>query len=220
MCVAFGFALRLCEALADPWGTDKDDLNIDALLFITEKCTYHFLKRGHYPQITFNTEPMTTPKKLTFFNISAFNLPNTERFGKSDPYYKISIDGLEIGRTKIVQNDLNPTWEETFEVTIYDIRSSSVSFEIYDHDLLSDDDFLGKSTIYPDTLATMGMESGSGNQETEHTMTMKTNSPGKTTITFKMIVLQQAAESSAEPFARSADPPIKGPPPINITQGS
>jgi Ca2+-dependent lipid-binding protein len=178
MCVAFGFALRLCEALADPWGTDKDDLNIDALLFDTERWTYLFLKQGRYPQITFNTEPITTPKKLTVSNISASNLPNTERFEKSDPYCKISIDGVEIGRTKIVQNDLNPTWEETFEVTIYDIRSSSVSFEIYDHDLLSDDDFLGKSTIYPDKLATIGMESGSGNQETLHTMAMQTNSSG------------------------------------------
>ena len=122
-------------------------MNVAALLFDAERTTFQLLKRGSYPDIKFNTQPITTPKKLIVSNISAINLPNTELLGKSDPYCKVMINGVEIGRTNIAMNELSPKWKGTFEITIFDLRCSSVSLEVYDSDDLSDDDFLGKSTI-------------------------------------------------------------------------
>jgi hypothetical protein len=203
MCVAFGFALRLCEALDDPWGTDKDDLNVTALLFDAERHTYNFLKRGNYPDIKFNTERITTPKKLIISNISAINLTkkptkkqNKSKFmclsdvGKIDPYCKVMANGVEIGRTSIATNQLSPKWKGTFEITIYDLRCSSVSLEVYDSDDWSSDDFLGNSTIGPDVLAAMNMESGSGNQEKLHRMAIQTSSPRKAELMFSTTFLQ------------------------------
>ena len=62
--------------------------------------------------------------------------------GKSDPYVKMSGLGMP-KRTKIIYNDLNPNWNETFDFIIDEIElNPTLLFEVYDKDDLNDD-FLG-----------------------------------------------------------------------------
>jgi len=49
--------------------------------------------------------------KLNFYE--GKELKNTSKMGKDDPYAKFSVNGIELSRTKIVDNDLNPTWNHT-----------------------------------------------------------------------------------------------------------
>ena len=44
---------------------------------------------------------------------SATNLPNMDYFsGLSDPYCVVLLDGVEIGRTEVCQNEANPVWNQ------------------------------------------------------------------------------------------------------------
>lgn len=62
--------------------------------------------------------------------------------GKSDPYVKISGLGMPKS-TKVINNDLNPVWNETFDFMIDEINlNPTLLFEVYDKDDLNDD-FLG-----------------------------------------------------------------------------
>uniref|UniRef100_A0A672MSU9 Extended synaptotagmin-1-like n=1 Tax=Sinocyclocheilus grahami TaxID=75366 RepID=A0A672MSU9_SINGR len=61
--------------------------------------------------------------------------------GKSDPYVKIQIGG-ETFKSQVIKENLNPTWNEMYEVGIPD-NNLDVKFEVYDKDFESDD-FLGR----------------------------------------------------------------------------
>ncbi|XP_042885002.1 extended synaptotagmin-2-like isoform X2 [Penaeus japonicus] len=63
--------------------------------------------------------------------------------GKSDPYCIMRI-GLQNFRTEIFKNTTNPKWDACKEyVCSSDVRfGNEIHFEVYDHDRMTDDDFL------------------------------------------------------------------------------
>jgi Ca2+-dependent lipid-binding protein len=63
------------------------------------------------------------------------------------------LDGREVGRTDTAMNTLNPTLNGSFEMQLYDIRYNSLSLEVYDHDSLSEEVFLGNITFGPSALS-------------------------------------------------------------------
>lgn len=72
--------------------------------------------------------------------------------GKSDPYAIIRV-GAQSFRTKVVENDLNPEWNETFEAFVDNSEGQELEAVIYDEDTSSKDSKIG--TIDTDIASTV-----------------------------------------------------------------
>jgi len=86
----------------------------------------------------------------------ATDLPNADLVGKSDPYVIISfryhdvetkeLKDYQVGKTKVISNNLNPVWQETFEIDIANLpekpKINQLLFEVYDKDMVGSD-YLG-----------------------------------------------------------------------------
>jgi hypothetical protein len=79
--------------------------------------------------------------------VGATRLRAADVSGASDPYAVVTFAGEKVGKTKVAKKTLNPRWDQTFRVLvdpdIPKLASSSLVFEIHDHDLLGGHDFLG-----------------------------------------------------------------------------
>ncbi|XP_056316518.1 extended synaptotagmin-1 isoform X2 [Danio aesculapii] len=65
--------------------------------------------------------------------------------GKSDPYVKIQIGG-ETFKSHVIKENLNPTWNEMYELVLTSSSTSEVLVEVFDKDM-DKDDFLGRVKI-------------------------------------------------------------------------
>ncbi|XP_029450595.1 extended synaptotagmin-1 isoform X2 [Rhinatrema bivittatum] len=67
------------------------------------------------------------------------------RKGKSDPYTVTKVGGKTF-RSKVIKEELNPKWQEVYEVIVNDVPGQEVAFELFDKDI-DKDDFLGRCKI-------------------------------------------------------------------------
>ncbi|XP_039121292.1 synaptotagmin-5 [Dioscorea cayenensis subsp. rotundata] len=81
--------------------------------------------------------------KLSIVVVKANALKNMEMIGKSDPYVVLYVRPMFKVKTKVVNNNLNPVWNETFELIADDQETQSIVFEVFDEDNLADDKKLG-----------------------------------------------------------------------------
>ena len=65
--------------------------------------------------------------------VRANNLKNMEMIGKSDPYVVVYIRPLYKLKTKTVENNLNPVWNEELVLIVEDKETQSVIFEVLKH---------------------------------------------------------------------------------------
>ncbi|KAK2353931.1 Calcium-dependent lipid-binding (CaLB domain) family protein [Trifolium repens] len=70
--------------------------------------------------------------------VKATGLKNMEMIGKSDPYVVLSIRPLFKVKTKVVNNNLNPVWDQTFELIAEDKETQSLTLEVFDEDIGQD----------------------------------------------------------------------------------
>ena len=72
------------------------------------------------------------------------NLINSDALrGKSDPYVKIHGLCNQEFRTKVIQNSLNPEWNEVFHLPIENLEGNSkLNIQVFDQDI-GNDDFIG-----------------------------------------------------------------------------
>ena len=87
--------------------------------------------------------------------VSARGLRAADSNGLSDPYTVVHL-GSRTDQTRVIQENLNPEWHETFVYSADDIQSalmehmSSMLFEVWDSDFgLIADDFLGQVSPFP-----------------------------------------------------------------------
>lgn len=73
---------------------------------------------------------------------SARDLRNVETVGKSDPYVRIMLSGIEKGKTVTFQNNLNPDWDEVIYVPVHNAREK-LTLEVMDQENLGKDRPLG-----------------------------------------------------------------------------
>lgn len=73
------------------------------------------------------------------------NLVIRDRSGTSDPFVKFKLDGKNIYKSKVVNKNLNPIWNESFSFPIRDL-DQTVHVKVYDRDLRSND-FMGFSSF-------------------------------------------------------------------------
>uniref|UniRef100_A0A672QVD8 Multiple C2 and transmembrane domain-containing protein 2-like n=1 Tax=Sinocyclocheilus grahami TaxID=75366 RepID=A0A672QVD8_SINGR len=68
-----------------------------------------------------------------------------DRSGTSDPFVKFKLDGKNIYKSKVVNKNLNPIWNELFSFPIRDL-DQTLHLKVYDRDLRSND-FMGSSSF-------------------------------------------------------------------------
>ncbi|XP_038551560.1 extended synaptotagmin-1 [Micropterus salmoides] len=66
--------------------------------------------------------------------------------GKSDPYVKINIGG-ETFTSQVIKSNLNPTWNEMYEVILTQLPGQELQVEVFDKDMDMKDDFMGRLKI-------------------------------------------------------------------------
>ncbi|PON20466.1 hypothetical protein TGAM01_v210697 [Trichoderma gamsii] len=76
----------------------------------------------------------------------ANDLRNYEAFGKSDPYVRVLLSGIDKGRTVTFKNDLNPEWDEVLYVPVHSARET-LTLEVMDEEKLGKDRSLGLCEI-------------------------------------------------------------------------
>eukprot|EP01011_Urceolus_sp_BLP5_P002720 TRINITY_DN2971_c0_g1_i2.p1 TRINITY_DN2971_c0_g1~~TRINITY_DN2971_c0_g1_i2.p1 ORF type:complete len:156 (+),score=27.74 TRINITY_DN2971_c0_g1_i2:55-468(+) len=100
---------------------------------------------------------------LTVKIVSAENLKNEDTIGLSDPYVVLRVGrhehnilgGGQEQRTKTVNDNLNPTWNETFEFTGLsdpDPLSLTLFLHVYDEDENRRDESLGEFQLPLESL--------------------------------------------------------------------
>jgi Ca2+-dependent lipid-binding protein len=82
--------------------------------------------------------------RLHFQN--AKDLRNYEALGKSDPYVRVLLSGIEKARTVTFQNNLNPDWDEVLYVPIHSGRDK-LTLEVMDAEKMGKDRSLGLTEI-------------------------------------------------------------------------
>ena len=82
--------------------------------------------------------------RLHFQN--ARDLRNVETMGKSDPYVRVLLSGVEKGKTVTFPNNLNPDWDEVIYVAIHSTREK-LTLEVMDEENLGKDRSLGLCEI-------------------------------------------------------------------------
>ncbi|KAG5471612.1 hypothetical protein LSCM4_03161 [Leishmania orientalis] len=74
---------------------------------------------------------------------SARNVANLQRVGKPDPYVKVKMRGKKRShvsyRTRVIENCLNPVWNEVFKFQVADYDSTQVLFELWNDNVIVDD---------------------------------------------------------------------------------
>ncbi|CAL4920213.1 unnamed protein product [Urochloa decumbens] len=85
--------------------------------------------------------------RLAVTVVKATGLVNMEMIGKSDPYVVLYIRPMFKVKTKVVDNNLNPEWNETLHLIVEDKETQAVIFEIYDEDTLKQDKKMGVAKL-------------------------------------------------------------------------
>lgn len=65
--------------------------------------------------------------------------------GRSDPYAKVRVAGRAF-RSRVVKEELNPRWNEIYEVVVDNVPGQDVEFDLFDKDI-DKDDFLGRCKV-------------------------------------------------------------------------
>ncbi|XP_014816053.1 PREDICTED: extended synaptotagmin-3-like [Calidris pugnax] len=65
--------------------------------------------------------------------------------GKSDPYAVLRV-GTQVFTSRVIDNNLNPTWDEVYEVIVDNVPGQDVEFDLFDKDI-DKDDFLGRCKV-------------------------------------------------------------------------
>ncbi|XP_057857227.1 calcium-dependent lipid-binding protein [Cryptomeria japonica] len=76
--------------------------------------------------------------RLNVTVVRANSLKNMEMIGKSDPYVILHVRILFKVKTKVIDNNLNPEWNETFALDIEDKETQYLILEVLDKDIGQD----------------------------------------------------------------------------------
>ncbi|KAJ4845054.1 Synaptotagmin-5 [Turnera subulata] len=81
--------------------------------------------------------------------VQAKDLTNKDLIGKSDPYAVVYIRPLpdRMKTSKIINNDLNPIWNEHFEFTVEDATTQHLVVKIYDDEGLQASELIGCAQV-------------------------------------------------------------------------
>eukprot|EP00996_Jenningsia_fusiforme_P000825 NODE_1749_length_1418_cov_48.151936_g1578_i0.p1 GENE.NODE_1749_length_1418_cov_48.151936_g1578_i0~~NODE_1749_length_1418_cov_48.151936_g1578_i0.p1 ORF type:complete len:417 (-),score=72.82 NODE_1749_length_1418_cov_48.151936_g1578_i0:167-1276(-) len=90
------------------------------------------------------------PTRLKLRIVCAENLISTDTNGKADPYVVFCLNrktAEKKHRTSVKKSSLSPVWDETFLLSDLDESITSITFQIFDSDAFSKDDFMGQARL-------------------------------------------------------------------------
>ncbi|KAG1757254.1 C2 domain-containing protein [Suillus lakei] len=78
--------------------------------------------------------------------------------GKSDPYIRVLVNNVTLGRTEVINNNLNPEWDQIIYIPVHSLREASFStssmfMEVLDYQHLTKDRSLGSVELHVSDLA-------------------------------------------------------------------
>ncbi|KAJ1273038.1 hypothetical protein BS78_06G249500 [Paspalum vaginatum] len=81
--------------------------------------------------------------------VQARDLTNKDVIGKSDPFAIVYVRPLpdKMKRSKTINNDLNPIWNEHFEFIVEDADTQTVTVKIYDDDGIQESELIGCAQV-------------------------------------------------------------------------
>ncbi|KAL7239658.1 hypothetical protein ACSBR2_005533 [Camellia fascicularis] len=102
--------------------------------------------------------------------ISAEDLPPADLMGKADPYVVVTMKKTESkNKTRVVNESLNPVWNQTFDFVVEDGLHDMLILEVWDHDTFGKD-YMGRCIMtltraileveYKDSFPLDGAKSG------------------------------------------------------------
>eukprot|EP00761_Pharyngomonas_kirbyi_P010458 gb/GECH01010478.1/.p1 GENE.gb/GECH01010478.1/~~gb/GECH01010478.1/.p1 ORF type:complete len:195 (+),score=26.70 gb/GECH01010478.1/:1-585(+) len=85
--------------------------------------------------------------------IEAQDLPKRDILGSSDPYVLIekipegSFFEVLVDQTQVIQQNLNPKWNSSFDIEINNCAKEKILLEVFDWDRFTSDDYIGRVVI-------------------------------------------------------------------------
>ncbi|XWS27063.1 hypothetical protein CRYUN_Cryun26dG0084300 [Craigia yunnanensis] len=165
------------ELLYCPFGTENGFTNPFASKFSMTSLE-KVLKSGANGTDAIENEKAVTQKKkeviirgvLSVTVICAEDLPVVDLMGKADPYVVLKMKKSEArNKTRVVNDSLNPVWNQTFDFVVEDGLHDMLILEVWDHDTFGKD-YMGRCILtltrvilegeYKDSLQVEGTKSG------------------------------------------------------------
>ncbi|OVA05931.1 C2 calcium-dependent membrane targeting [Macleaya cordata] len=106
---------------------------------------------------------MTMSGLLEVMLVDARGLPESDSFGKMDPYVLIQYKDQKLKSTVAKGQGSNPVWNERFTLWVQCPEADdqyNLILKIMDKDTFSSDDFLGEIAISVKDVVELGMEIG------------------------------------------------------------
>ncbi|BDA48413.1 Synaptotagmin-2 [Coccomyxa sp. Obi] len=99
-------------------------------------------------QLTDSALGIQTPKGILFVKLlEAEHVPKMDVLSKSDPYVKLGVRSSRMSRSQVIDNDLNPKWNEDFKLLVHEPEHQALRLELYDYDAMDNDDLIGEAKI-------------------------------------------------------------------------
>ncbi|KAK4693255.1 hypothetical protein P7C71_g4110, partial [Lecanoromycetidae sp. Uapishka_2] len=153
---------------------------------------------------------------------SARDLRNLETMGKSDPYARVLLSGIEKGKTVTFQNNLNPDWDEIIYVPVHSPREKLV-VEVMDQETTGKDRSLGQIDVlasdYIHQAENGEFEVHGEKRQLQEPLRMSGKGSPKGTLNFTVSFYptlnvvdpeEEAAEKAAEEAAAATTPTVNG----------
>lgn len=100
-------------------------------------------------------------------------------------------------KTSVKKKTLNPKWNETFDIMVYDKECQFVDFTLYDYDQMSAGDFLGKTTL---SMACLPVQT-----EEEFNLDLMDVKKGSLQVSCQYTPLKKTTEEKATEEAKMGD---------------
>ncbi|KAK8340451.1 hypothetical protein V6Z11_A08G102700 [Gossypium hirsutum] len=165
------------ELLYCPFGMENSFTNLFSSDFSMTSLE-RVLKNGANGTDDIENEKAVTHKKreiiirgvLSVTVITAEDLPIVDLMGKADPYVVLTMKKSELkNKTRVVNDSLNPVWNQTFDFVVEDGLHDMLILEVWDHDTFGKD-YMGRCILtltrvilegeYKDCMPLEGAKSG------------------------------------------------------------
>ena len=110
------------------------------------------------PLLDLQKDLFLPPTLLQFTLLEGKDLMAVDSSGTSDPYVNIKVNGQKFLKSNVIKKDLNPVWNQSFDIYLNDPRKSVIYLEVRDWNRIDSFEPLGYTVIYPTNIVTKSDE--------------------------------------------------------------